>query len=174
MISVAAEQTASRMRRHSSFSINANLGDLERGALLADDPQSNSLDAESNKLTSHNGRMGRNNVPFRRLIRKESSGAVRADQAPASEQWLRAKNILFFMRNENEPVHEFNDVVLTTKKEHVSWLDVREVEERSGTVIEFDQLLTNGHLFVMNEKERLFAGYTGECSVEDLRNIFLN
>ena len=133
--------------------------------------------------------MGRNNVPFRRLIRKESSGAVRADelplndgldaagatdQAPASEQWLRAKNILFFMRNENEPVHEFNDVVLTTKKEHVSWLDVREVEERSGTVIEFDQLLTNGHLFVMNEKERLFAGYTGECSLEDLRNIFLN
>lgn len=167
------------MRRHSSFSINSNLGDLERGrGSLADDQQqqSNSLDAESNKLTSHN-------VPFRRLIRQENSEAaaesVRADdspmlndglnaaaatdQAPASEKWLRAKSILFFMRNENEPVHEFNDVVLTTKKEHVSWLDVREVEERSGTVIEFEQLLNNGHLFVMNEKERLFAGYTGEC-----------
>ena len=141
--------------------------------MLADDPQSNSLDAESNKLTSHN-------VPFRRLIRQESrlasdslrneelplndglDAAGATDQAPASEQWLRAKNILFFMRNENEPVHEFSDVVLTTKREHVSWLDVREVDERSGTVIEFEQLLTNGHLFVMNEKERLFAGYTGE------------
>lgn len=150
------------------------MGDLERGRSLLDDQQSNSLDVESNKLTSHN-------VPFSRLIRQENSdgasgradadspmmlndGLAATDQAPASEKWLRAKSILFFMRNENEPVHEFNDVVLTTKKEHVSWLDVREVEERSGTVIEFEQLLNNGHLFVMNEKERLFAGYTGECT----------
>ena len=173
LISISADQTANRMRRRSSFSINSNLGDLESGALLADDPQSNSPDAESNKLTSHN-------VPFRRLIRQQEArlGAARSEESPlndgsdaagateqapaATEQWLRAKSILFFMRNENEPVHEFSDVVLTTKKEHVSWLDVKEVEERSGTVIEFEQLLTNGHLFVMNEKERLFAGYTGE------------
>jgi hypothetical protein len=106
---------------------------------------------------------------------KDDKNLIVNEQAdePTVEKWLRAKNVLFYMRGENEPkVHEFSDIILSARREYVSWLDVRDVEERSGTVNEFNQLLQNGHLFVMNEKERLFAGYTGMNCVKSI--IFLS
>lgn len=124
---------------------------------LNDEQQPQLLDSDQQNLID---KQKSNSVPFKRF----SGERLMADQATTdqkpNEQWLLAKNILFFMRG--QPIYEFNDITMTTKREFVSWLNVKEVEERSGTIKEFDQLLANGHLFVMSEKERLFSGWTGK------------
>ena len=164
-------EKAYRRRRHSSaFSIDFDQFDDYNVDLEDDKPNSVDVERQQTKLINLND----NNVPFRRRSIRERSDVndrlnvdnddqISEQGKPATtEQWLRAKDVFFYMRGEHESVHEFQDVTLTTNRDHVSWLDIVDVDERSGTIKEFDQLLTLGHLFVMSEKERLFSGYTGE------------